>query len=328
MTSSDEQPPAGSPSAPRWKRVAVVLNRESGTIATLGPDTVADRLRQALAEKGAEAEIECVPGAEVTAALERAAASDAEVVWVGGGDGTVASAATRLAGSEKPLGVLPLGTFNLAARDLNVPLDLEEAVAALLQAPAAEVDALEINGSLYLCVVVLGFYPALALARPEYHGSWLVKTGRTALDVLRGAAQAARLELELTDEHGRPTVRRTRMALMVNNDYEDLFGLVPRRQSLDAGWFTTYISTHRTRWGMARAVLAWVLGRWKQEKELTVFHCRRLRINAARHHRLPVMMDGELARLPLPFEIILRPKALRMLSCRGQDETEITNAEQ
>ncbi len=319
MAEANHQALAERAPSVRWKRVAVVLNRESGAMAALGPEEVAAGLQRVLADHGVEASLECVPGAKVPAALERAAASPAEAVLVGGGDGTVASAATLLAGQGKPLGVLPLGTFNLAARDLGVPLDWAEAAAALLEAPAVEVDALEIEGSLYLCVVMLGFYPALALGRPEYHGSWLVKTWRTALDVLRGAAQAARLDLVFTDEQGRVTRHRTRMALMVNNDYEDLFGLVPRRQSVDAGWFTTYISTHRTRWGMARAVLAWVLGRWKQEKEVTVFRCRRLRVEAVRHHRLPIMMDGELARLTLPLEIVLRPKALQMLSCRENE---------
>lgn len=44
------------------------------------------------------------------------------------GDGSVRAAASTLAGSDLPLGILPLGTLNYFARDLPLPLDLEGAV--------------------------------------------------------------------------------------------------------------------------------------------------------------------------------------------------------
>ena len=58
-----------------------------------------------------------------------------DAVIVGGGDGTVAAAATIFAGQDKPLGILPLGTFNLAARDVGMPLDWQEAAKLLVTAP-------------------------------------------------------------------------------------------------------------------------------------------------------------------------------------------------
>ena len=54
--------------------------------------------------------------------------SDADVVVMGGGDGTMSAGAGGLAGTGKPMGVLPLGTLNHFARDLGIPTELEEAV--------------------------------------------------------------------------------------------------------------------------------------------------------------------------------------------------------
>ncbi len=58
---------------------------------------------------------------------ERWRAEGVELVIAAGGDGTIGAAATHLARSGLPLGILPLGTSNDFARALHLPLDLAEA---------------------------------------------------------------------------------------------------------------------------------------------------------------------------------------------------------
>lgn len=297
------------------RQLTVILNRESGTLMKLGPDLVEAELRGILEELGCEVEIRNVMGKEVQAALEAARQGTAEAVIVGGGDGTVASAATVFAGQEKPLGILPLGTFNLAARDVGMPLDWQEAAKLLVTAPVGEMDLLDVEGKLYLCVVVLGFYPSLALGQPEYHGNWVVKTFRTLVHALRSAATFPPLNLRLNDGESVHT-HRTRMVLMANNDYEDMFGIIPKRRSLDAGYFTVYISKHTSQFGLIKSVLSWILGRWKQDREITVLQATGLEIDVKRKRRMAVMMDGELDKIDLPFRVQLRPKALRIIAPR------------
>lgn len=305
-----------APAPCRWTRPVVILNRESGTISSLGPEHVATRLREIFAELGADADVRLVRGAEIEPTLVEARDGDADAVIIGGGDGSVATAASVLAGHEKPLGILPLGTFNLAARDVGMNLDWEEAARQLTQAPEGAMDLLDVDGSLFFCVVVLGFYPALVMGKPEYHGNWLVKAWRTATASLKSAATFPPLDLVLKDDDGREVRRRTRIALMANNDYEDLFGIIPRRRSLDAGYFTVYVSTHRSRWGLLKSSLAWLMGRWKEDKELTVIHTTELEVQVKRKSRIPVMRDGEIDKLRVPFRIRIRPKALRVIAPR------------
>lgn len=309
------------PTHPR-KQPAIVLNIESGTIAGIGPDKVVEGLREVFAGEGITAEIDAVPGKEIPDALDRALKGAADFVIIGGGDGTVASAATRLAGQEKPLGILPLGTFNLAARDMGMPLDWKEAALALLDAPVGDMDLLDLDGDLYFCVVVLGFYPALAMGREQYHGSWIVKSWKTMIEIFQSVATFPPLHLTFEDENGEKLIRRSRMVVIANNDYEDLFGLIPRRSSLDGGFFTVYVSSHRTRWGIFRSFLSWVRGKWKQDREMDFFQAKELEIAVLGRRRLPVMRDGEISKLKLPLKLAIRPKAIRVLAPRLAEEPE------
>ncbi len=58
-----------------------------------------------------------------------------------GGDGTIGSVATQLAGSDMPLGILPLGTSNDVARSLGLPLDLAQAARVIASGTVTSVDA-------------------------------------------------------------------------------------------------------------------------------------------------------------------------------------------
>src|SRR5690606_23560315 len=116
----------------RHMRLRVVLNARSGTLRDLDPDEVAARISDLCRAAGHDATVVAAAPDTVPAELRAAAAADIDAVIVGGGDGTVSSAANLLAGTGKALGVLPLGTMNLFARDLDLPTEWEAALAALI----------------------------------------------------------------------------------------------------------------------------------------------------------------------------------------------------
>src|SRR5690606_21759276 len=103
--------------------LAVVINAASGTAQRHGPDQLKDLVgRIARETRGESVDVRVVPPKQLLPAL-RQAAQDHDEVWVGGGDGTLRSAAELMVKRRGTLGVLPLGTMNLLARDLNIPLE-------------------------------------------------------------------------------------------------------------------------------------------------------------------------------------------------------------
>ncbi|WP_344739866.1 diacylglycerol/lipid kinase family protein [Microbacterium awajiense] len=74
-------------------------------------------------------------------AAQRALEAGAELVVVAGGDGTVRAVAEVLAGTQAALGIVPQGTGNLLARNLDVPLgDVAKALTRALESEDRPID--------------------------------------------------------------------------------------------------------------------------------------------------------------------------------------------
>jgi len=120
--------------------------------------------RQALTERGVPL-MRCHALSRVqrlTDVLDEALAHGARRVLVGGGDGTVSLAASRLLGRDVTLGVVPLGTGNDFARSLGIPGTVEAAVDVIVQGYCAKVDVGLVNGRPFLNAASMGLATAIA----------------------------------------------------------------------------------------------------------------------------------------------------------------------
>src|SRR5687768_5791851 len=105
-------------------RATVLVNPRAGHDAVAAPDIAA-----ALEAAGVEPTVLQADGARLCAEALDAVKQGSRIIVAAGGDGTVSTVASALAGTDVALGVLPLGTLNHFVKDLHIPTDLEPAAA-------------------------------------------------------------------------------------------------------------------------------------------------------------------------------------------------------
>jgi diacylglycerol kinase family enzyme len=99
---------------------------------------------------------------------ERAVHDECDVVFVCGGDGTVMAAATALAGGGVPMAIVPAGTGNLLARNLDLPLDDEAAALRIgVHGVTRQIDVAAIDNRKFVVMAGLGFDAAIMRDAPE-----------------------------------------------------------------------------------------------------------------------------------------------------------------
>jgi diacylglycerol kinase family enzyme len=290
-----------------------IINGRAGTVLGLDKAALIERLRSALGETGNDVEIEIVEPVDLNAAIARALTGEPDAIVVGGGDGSIRSAATILKDSKTALGILPLGTLNRLARDLNIPLDLEQAASALAHASIREIDMAELNGRPFTCNSLIGLPPIYSRQRQRQRGQPLLPRIRGYASVLRHIARSRRkLTIVVDDGTERRKVRALSIAVS-NNVYADVAGVVLTRPNLDRGELGVFVSRHKNGLAMALGFVRAMLGRWRSDPNLEVSVAHKLEISS-RKPALRVSNDGEVEIIETPFRYRSLPKSLKVLA--------------
>ncbi|MEP6784887.1 MAG: diacylglycerol kinase family protein [Sphingomonadales bacterium] len=114
---------------------------------------------------------------ELTSTVEKAVSDGAEMIIVGGGDGSLSSSVDFLAGTDVVFALLPLGTANSFARSVGIPLDLEGAVDVIVNGNVRKVDLGMIDDDYYANCAAIGLAPLIAETVPHWLKRWFGRLG-------------------------------------------------------------------------------------------------------------------------------------------------------
>lgn len=109
--------------------------------------------------------------------VKKAVADGAEMIIVGGGDGSLSSSVDFLVDTDTVFALLPLGTANSFARSVGIPLDLNGAVDVILNGQVRRVDLGMIDEDYYANCAAIGLAPLIAETVPHWLKRWFGRIG-------------------------------------------------------------------------------------------------------------------------------------------------------
>jgi diacylglycerol kinase family enzyme len=250
-------------------------------------------------------------GCEIAPLAGEAVRSDAEVIIAAGGDGTIDAIASVLTGTGKVLAVLPLGTFNLFAKRLNIPLELDAAVETAVHGRIAEINVGAVNGRTFLSRSSVGLYP-LALRHREM---MFRRFGRSRLiALLSGATALLRwgnvMTIRLTTGN-EERFFRSRFVFVCNNPEELDYFRLRGRGCIDADNLAIYLPRPISPGGILRLGFRMLRRRVEKTRDFEMVCVREARLEIE-PPSVPVSLDGEVEMMPTPLCYRLRLGALRV----------------
>jgi len=307
-------------------RVLVLLNEAAGTLAASQAGDEPQRIRAGFEAAGVDVDVRSLPGAELDPAARRAGAEGFDAVVAGGGDGTLNTIANALAGGPVAFGVLPLGTHNHFAKELNVPLELDPAVAALAAGATKDLDVGDVNGRVFLNFSGLGLHPLVVKHRDAQRDT----LGRkkflamffALLSVLR-RLPVLRVKLWFGDSMVR---RLTPSVIVCNNAHQmEVFG-VGNVSSPDRAKLNVYLA-RATRWhGVLWLIIRAAFKQLENAKAFEALVLPEFSIQTkSRHAR--VSIDGEVTDLRTPLTYRVRKGGLKVIVPTGDTREKMQNAE-
>jgi diacylglycerol kinase family enzyme len=294
----------------------VLLNSSAGTAAGKKRDDLRVELEAAFRQHAISASFEFVPGSKLQAAAERAVrmatAGEIDAIVAGGGDGTIHTVASAVAGTNVPLGIIALGTLNHFAKDLKIPLAVEDAIAVISGGVHRSVDVGEVNGEIFINNSSIGIYPYVVLDRDRRRKrQGLSKWTAMIMAGLRAFWNLPLRRLRIRAENWQE-VCRSPCVFIGNNEYHLKGSSFGSRERLDGGELCLFVAREQSRLALLWLAVRCVAGVVDQ-RDLRYLATPAIEVSS-RRKRLLVALDGEIQWMRTPLHYRTRPAALRVFA--------------
>ncbi|MFL6197420.1 MAG: diacylglycerol/lipid kinase family protein [Thermoanaerobaculia bacterium] len=291
-------------------RTCVIVNPNAGSVDEL------DTLRAVVRKLGAVLR-QTEKAGDARHMAREALESGAGLVVAAGGDGTLNEVVNGLAGESGDfraarLGLLPLGTGNDFARSINVPADLEAALAVLLEGRTLAVDVaratLPHETRWFVNMAAGGFSGIVSEKADEAKDRWgplaYLRAALGTLPELQG------FKARITVNHSEQLEIDAYNVIVSNGRFVAAGIPVAPQSRLDDGLLDLMIAPATTIPQLALLVPQILLGR-HAESELLLFR-KATQIEIESHPPMSFNVDGELiGEAPVRFDVL--PRALEVI---------------
>lgn len=299
------------------KPLSLIYNKKSGFHAA-NKDEVYEQLVADLSTAGFEIQSfelsECINFDQMMQdiLLRHRQAENVGVVVAAGGDGTLNAVASKLMGTDIPMGILPLGTFNYVARVLNIPLDLLDAAKAIGEGQPRSVHVAQLNQHIYLNNASLGLYPLFIQKREQFNkhfGRFPLHAYTSALDVLIRDRKELKLEVEVD---GQRYLVKTPLIFFGNNQLQLAEMKLRIAEAAEAGKVAGVVVAKSDKRTLFKTLWQLIKGNLDQASDVYSFAADEVIVHSKRN-KLTVAVDGEIVTMTPPLKITVRKHALNIM---------------
>lgn len=238
----------------------------------------------------------------------RAAAEGYDHVIAVGGDGTVNEVARGLLHSDTALGIVPKGSGNGLARALGIPMNTEQAIAALTTAEYAHIDACRAGEYPFFCTCGMGFDAAVSHRFAEAGSRGPITYLQTMVAEYRSfSPDSYRVQLD----EARSLETEAFVLVVANASQYGNNAYIAPRADLSDGMLDLAIIRPFPVLEAALVLSDLMLGRLEENKHYSTERTRHVLIQ--RSAPGPVHLDGEPYDLGTDIEVSLLPLALKVL---------------
>lgn len=239
-------------------------------------------------------------------------AEDIGIVVAAGGDGTLNTVATKLIGTEIPMGIFPLGTFNYVARLLHIPLDLLKAADVIATGQIRAVHVAQINDHIYLNNASLGLYPLFIQRRELYNrrfGRFALHAYTSALDVLIRDRKELKLEVEID---GKKYPVKTPLIFFGNNQLQLAEMNLRIAKCAELGKVVGVVVAKSDKPTLFKILWQLIRGNLDHAPDVYSFSADKVQIHS-KAKKLTLALDGEIVEMQPPLHISVRKHALKIM---------------
>jgi diacylglycerol kinase (ATP) len=233
--------------------------------------------------------------------LIRADHGRADMIIIGGGDGTLSMALEAVLETGLPLGILPMGNANDLARTLAIPTRLLDAFSVIAADNVRRIDVGEVNGKHFFNVASIGLSVDIAqrLTRKAKKRWGVLAYIGNAWEALHGASSFhARIECE-----GRSTELHSIQIAVGNGRYYGGGMTVAEDATIDDRRLDLYAIERQRWWRLAVMLPALRWGKHKLVAGIHTLHGQEIRIETDRP--MAINVDGEVvAETPAHFRVL------------------------
>ena len=244
---------------------------------------------------------------------QEAIKNGADLIVAYGGDGTIVDVVNGVAGTDVPLAILPGGTGNGAAKELGIPLDLNEATEAIFNYPIQTIDLGFANDTYYLLRLDIGIIADVVTETdPSLKNQWgaMAYLMKTASAMTR-PKQTFHLEFE--DEN--ITIEGIGCIVTNANKIGALHFGFSENVKIDDGLLDIIIMTDI---GTTVQNVASNIIKLNDNVEVNLHHWQSRSVKITVDEAQTVLADGEdIGQTPIYTEV--RPKAIRVIKNSSKD---------